>query len=588
MAGYRPTNRHSKAAVPGAGHPNRITAEDEVARAAKAHAYANEVIQKGGSPRLAARANKLAEQHVRNAQRLARKTSRRATATKAARGLANTGKGIGNAGLRAVGSYSETIKEEGASADDAQKAALSFLTNDAAVGAGNIAKGALGTVHESASKRLRIRRNARKALANEKGMTESGLARADIAKDRTRRSLKVAQRRAVAQKRSALRNIGVNTGESRLKQAGRSLGAVLAAPFNAVRGVTVKQRTLWGLAAVGGGSVALVIVLPLIVAILAGTIATAVSAQKTSPSSNAKIGAYVTQAEAYAADDSIGYSQARRYHNPDMDCSSFVWYSLVDSGTFSSDTLGGSPFTTYTMGQYLKDAGFQEIAFSDIDQSDANGDGAPDGLEYGDIIVNTSNHTEIYIGSGKDVAAHGDHDGKPGDGDGREVDIEGYWNDNWDYVYRLPSSSDVSQDAQGMWSWLKGQGYSDAAAAAIMGNAQQESGIDPTRLQNGSGPAAGLFQWEAYGVNGSRWGRLAAYAKSQGVDWTDMGCQLSFMQQEFAQQLGSSGLETFKNGTDVDALTSQFETTFERGSVPMMEQRIGFARQFLNEFGGTQ
>lgn len=587
MAGYRPTKKYPGHKITSVTHSRRITAESEVARAAADHAFANDVIHKGGSQRLAARANKLAEEHASNAQRLARKVSRRTTATSAAQGLAKTGKGVGKAGIRAVGTYSETIGKEGATAEEGQKAVASSIAGDAAVGAGHITKGAVSTVAGSAKKRLHVRRNLRRALSSNKGMVDSGLAEAARAEDKTRRSYKLAQRRAAAQKRTALRTVGVKAGESPVKKAGRSLGAVISAPFNAVRGVTTAHRSMWGLAAIAGGSVALIVALPLVIAIIVGTIASTAGAQRVQPSSSTTISAYVSQAEAYAADDSIGYSQATRYHNPNMDCSSFVWYSLVDSGSFSSDALGGSPFSTYTMGQYLKNAGFQEIAFSDIDQSDADGDGAPDGLAYGDILVNTSNHTEIYLGGGQDVAAHGDHDGKDGDGDGREVDIEGYWNDNWDYVYRLPSTTDVSVDAHGMWTWLKGQGYSDAAAAAIMGNAQQESGIDPTRLQNGSGPAAGLFQWEAYGVSSSRWGRLADYAKSHGADWTDMGCQLSFMQQEFAQQLGASGLETFKNGTDVDALTSQFEITFERGGVPMMEQRIGFARQFLNEFGGT-
>lgn len=145
--------------------------------------------------------------------------------------------------------------------------------------------------------------------------------------------------------------------------------------------------------------------------------------------------AYIAQARSFADDDSIGYSQSTRMHNPNMDCSSFVWYALVGSGCCTAEQLGGTPFATGTMGPLLRGAGFQEIPFSQV---------GADGLVAGDILVTNrgrgGGHTEIYVGDGRDIGAHGDHDGRDGDGDGREVCEGDFWDDNWEYVYRPPAS----------------------------------------------------------------------------------------------------------------------------------------------------
>jgi hypothetical protein len=96
-----------------------------------------------------------------------------------------------------------------------------------------------------------------------------------------------------------------------------------------------------------------------------------------------------------ANDNTHGYSQARRTFNPDIDCSSFVYYALINAGGFSTSQLGTYPFTTRTMSDILTSNGFTAHKFTGLDN-----------LQEGDILWR-SGHTEVYAGAGKTVGAHG-------------------------------------------------------------------------------------------------------------------------------------------------------------------------------------
>lgn len=136
---------------------------------------------------------------------------------------------------------------------------------------------------------------------------------------------------------------------------------------------------------------------------------------------NEKVEAYVQWALDTAADESIGHSQAHRQLNPDVDCSSFVYYALSKGAGFEMSTA--YPFTTYSMGDQLSALGFT--------RHDYNG---PDELKRGDILVNPVQHTEIYTGEGKSVGAHSDR-GNPqgGDQDGTEVNENYMWEGATEY-----------------------------------------------------------------------------------------------------------------------------------------------------------
>lgn len=119
----------------------------------------------------------------------------------------------------------------------------------------------------------------------------------------------------------------------------------------------------------------------------------------------------------FANDNTHGYSMDNRKMDPDVDCSSFVYYALLHNG-YTKDEIGSYPFTTATMEKILISNGFEKLSY-DINL-----------LEEGDIVwypkgfMNKKyGHTEVYIGNGQTVGAHGNLDGKTGDGSGKEVSV---------------------------------------------------------------------------------------------------------------------------------------------------------------------
>lgn len=122
---------------------------------------------------------------------------------------------------------------------------------------------------------------------------------------------------------------------------------------------------------------------------------------------------------ATAEDDSVGYSQSTRWGNPNYDCSSFVIESYEQAG-IPVKTNGA----TYTgnMRQVFMDTGFECYDYGTVE------------LQPGDVLLR-SDHTEMYIGDGKNVGAHSNRDGRDGDSSGREVSVDKNYG-NWQYVLR--------------------------------------------------------------------------------------------------------------------------------------------------------
>lgn len=132
-----------------------------------------------------------------------------------------------------------------------------------------------------------------------------------------------------------------------------------------------------------------------------------------------------------ANDDSHGYSQANRWGNPDYDCASFVISAFRSVGfKLSSAVHCGN------MKQAFIDEGFEWIPKSQIDLSTSKN------LKRGDILLNTTSHTEIYIGNNMQVGAHdGTYDiydyNDPGDSTGKEICAVTYNNwSNWEGILR--------------------------------------------------------------------------------------------------------------------------------------------------------
>lgn len=165
------------------------------------------------------------------------------------------------------------------------------------------------------------------------------------------------------------------------------------------------------------------------------------SSSSSTGTANVKVNKYLSAMKKIADDDSHGYSMDNR-NGPDYDCSSFIYYSLINSNAF--DFSGNSPFVTSTMGAVLKTLGFTEISYSKSK------------LQRGDIVVDpregANGHvTTIYSVDGsniKQIAAHSNKDGKTGDSSGEEINVSDYTEGHhqYKYIYRLVGATDDECD----------------------------------------------------------------------------------------------------------------------------------------------
>lgn len=113
-----------------------------------------------------------------------------------------------------------------------------------------------------------------------------------------------------------------------------------------------------------------------------------------------------------------------------------------------------------------------------------------------------------------------------------------------------------------VWTMLKAEGFSEESIAGILGNLQQESGVDPTAMQAG-GPGRGLAQWS----QGGRWDNggnsLIAFASARGLDPWDARTQVQFMVFEMETVLTTFDIEMYKDMTDILAATVYFHDIYE-------------------------
>lgn len=171
----------------------------------------------------------------------------------------------------------------------------------------------------------------------------------------------------------------------------------------------------------------------------------------------------------------------------------------------------------------------------------------------------------------------------------------------------------TSNVALSVWQFFRQHGFSEESTAGIMGNIQQESSMDPSKLQNGRGPAAGLFQMENYNDKNGRFKELVDFAAQRGKPWSDLQVQLEWFISDspgaFKKQIKTYStqgrvykydngtvtwwptpitMEEFKQLKDINLATEIFERTFERPSVPLREKRKAYARNFYDLYKSTQ
>lgn len=168
-----------------------------------------------------------------------------------------------------------------------------------------------------------------------------------------------------------------------------------------------------------------------------------------------------------------------------------------------------------------------------------------------------------------------------------------------------------SETARAVWGFFTQNGFSPAATAGIMGNIWQESKMNPQAIQNnGSGPAAGLFQWENYKTQSGRWKAMYDYANSKGYTWTQLTPQLEYALQELNSNdinnrfsknhtitdvdgqvyniAGIGGTSAFKAATDPMKAVEQFEAAFERAGKPRFGPRKQAAEAYYKLYHNSE
>lgn len=142
-------------------------------------------------------------------------------------------------------------------------------------------------------------------------------------------------------------------------------------------------------------------------------------------------------------------------------------------------------------------------------------------------------------------------------------------------------------------SFLREKGLDDIHVAAIMGNMQAESGMNPAKIES-NGVGIGICQW-SYG----RAEALREFAASKGKDWSDLGIQLEFFWERDEYQndwsatyrvsggysnpspppgtVVSGSKRGFLASDTIEDATRQFCYGWERAGFPRIDLRIEYA-----------
>lgn len=145
-----------------------------------------------------------------------------------------------------------------------------------------------------------------------------------------------------------------------------------------------------------------------------------------------------------------------------------------------------------------------------------------------------------------------------------------------------------SSNIQKAYNYFLAKGLKDFQSAGIVGNLIRESSVVPDRVEGGgSSPTIpprggyGIAQW----TSRDRKAHLEQFASQQGKPVSDLGLQLDFIWEELhTTQKGA--FNALIGTTTVEQATTEFEDKYERAGVVALAQRIQFAREVLELYGG--
>jgi hypothetical protein len=130
------------------------------------------------------------------------------------------------------------------------------------------------------------------------------------------------------------------------------------------------------------------------------------------------------------------------------------------------------------------------------------------------------------------------------------------------------------------FQFFVGKGLTDAQAAGVVGNLDQESGMNPGAVQSG-GPGRGIAQWSV----GGRWDNLVAHANAVGASPWSLDLQLEYVWLELVSY-PQFGLAELQASTTVEGATIVFQNKFERCGVCHQATRIAYAHAAYAAFAG--
>jgi hypothetical protein len=148
------------------------------------------------------------------------------------------------------------------------------------------------------------------------------------------------------------------------------------------------------------------------------------------------------------------------------------------------------------------------------------------------------------------------------------------------------SANQLSADSNSKkaFDFFIGKGLTAIQAAGIIGNLQQESGLDPAIEQLGGGPGRGIAQWSA----GGRWDTGALnctdFAAAQGKDVASLDVQLDFIWKELTD-VTAFGLDDLKSATTLEDAVEIFQDKYEICGTCDAGNRVSFAQDALDSFG---
>jgi MYXO-CTERM domain-containing protein len=136
------------------------------------------------------------------------------------------------------------------------------------------------------------------------------------------------------------------------------------------------------------------------------------------------------------------------------------------------------------------------------------------------------------------------------------------------------------------YDFFVGKGLTNFQAAGIVGNLDQESGVDPASVQFGGGPGRGIAQWSV----GGRWDTSAndnvlAYASKLGQSSGSLNLQLEFIWYELTTF--GYGFTKLKATTNVTDATVAFMSDYEICGTCAQSQRVAYAQSVLSAYGAT-